>query len=743
MARELCEDKSRNMVSSAGFCYSDVSPSNNPSPAHIQTQFTNQIQDFHESNPEIFNLTTGMEIIGFAKSTDANTSDTTTATTTNPSPSSSMWKAFTISKAGPSSSKTINESTTSHDHHDHDDHHQHQFYDHFTTGISETSSENLMVGPDQHHHHQQQSTGAWAQENRFLVDDSSLRCVFPCEGNEKPSQGLSLTLNSANPSSIGLQSFELRQTNHHHQQDHHDHMRFISSNSRDGFFGKLANIQPQQMNININQDGFLGKSVNLHHQGQFQLRNSKYLNPAQELLNEFCGLGTKHTDLMTKQKSEKKSKLWDDQVNNGSSGASSSKKQSLHSLEFMELQKRKTKLLSMLEEVERRYKHYCDQMKAVVSSFEAVAGAGAATVYSALASKAMSRHIRCLKDGIVNQIQATRKAMGEKDAAGAAPGTTRGETPRLRILDQTLRQQRAFQQMTMMESHPWRPQRGLPERSVSVLRAWLFEHFLHPYPSDVDKHILARQTGLSRSQVSNWFINARVRLWKPMVEEMYLEETKEREANNNNNNSSSNNMGGTSSDGVLTVDILGDPTRPPTGNQPEQEQKPTADQLVRIDSECFSSIVINPDKSGGSSKATLQNHQHIQRQQNFGRFGEVSFGSSMQELDFSSYNQAAGHSVLYANHDQNNGNHQAGFSSGGGGGVSLTLGLQQHAGGGSHGGVSLAFSPASQSSLFYTRDHIDDQSQPAAAVQYSLLDGEAQNLPYRNLMGAQLLHDLA
>ena len=26
----------------------------------------------------------------------------------------------------------------------------------------------------------------------------------------------------------------------------------------------------------------------------------------------------------------------------------------------------------------------------------------------------------------------------------------------------------------------WRPQRGLPERSVTVLRAWLFEHFLHP-----------------------------------------------------------------------------------------------------------------------------------------------------------------------------------------------------------------------------------------------------------------------
>ncbi|XP_057745430.1 homeobox protein BEL1 homolog [Arachis stenosperma] len=110
----------------------------------------------------------------------------------------------------------------------------------------------------------------------------------------------------------------------------------------------------------------------------------------------------------------------------------------------------------------------------------------------------------------MGQIQATRKAMGEKDPV--APGTTKGETPRLKIIDQALRQQRAFQQMSMMETHPWRPQHGLPKRSVSVLRAWLFEHFLHPYPSDVDKHILARQTGLSRSQVSNWFINARVRL---------------------------------------------------------------------------------------------------------------------------------------------------------------------------------------------------------------------------------------
>ncbi|XP_021820869.1 homeobox protein BEL1 homolog [Prunus avium] len=718
MAGQLSEAKPRDMVSSSvGFCYSDVSSN----PTIHQTQFTNQIQDFG-SNPEIFNLTTGMEMIGFPKQNESNNN-------------SAMWKAGFFGKpgnhqAGPSSSKTINESTSSDFYH-----HQHEFNNKqpdFSTGISETSSDhhhqNLMVGP-QH----QDSSGAW-QENRFLVDDSSLRCVFPCEGNERPSQGLSLSLSSTNPSSIGLQSFELRQTNQHqpHQQDQQDddeenddHMRFISSTSRDsvGLFGKPSANMQQQMNMM--QDGFLGKataSSSLHPEGLFHLRNSKYLAPAQQLLNEFCSLGTKpSTDHHhpSKQKPHK-NKLWE-QEDNGTTSSSRNKQSNIYSLEFVELQKRKTRLLSMLEEVERRYKHYCDQMKAVVSSFETVAGAGAATVYSALAAKAMSRHFRSLKDGIVSQIQATRKAMGEKDPV--APGTTRGETPRLRILDQTLRQQRAFQQMNMMESHPWRPQRGLPERSVSVLRAWLFEHFLHPYPSDVDKHILARQTGLSRSQVSNWFINARVRLWKPMVEEMYLEETKERENNMNNL---------TSSDGITTDP--GDSSRSgqnPLHTRPE-DKKPTPDQLVRMDSECLSSIITNPEKNhdSRSSKSTLLNH-HMHPQQSFGRVNE-SFGT--MELDFSSYNhhqQHSGGTVSYANDHHHNPNQ--GFN---GGGVSLTLGLQQHGG----NGVSLAFSPASQSSLFYPRDHIEE-CQP---VQYSLLDGEGQNtLPYRNLMGAQLLHDLA
>ncbi|KAI4326915.1 hypothetical protein L6164_019433, partial [Bauhinia variegata] len=453
------------------------------------------------------------------------------------------------------------------------------------------------------------------------------------------------------------------QTNHHlqHQYD------FVSSTSRDGFYGKEANTQQQQQML---QDGYLGKSaVNLYHgQGHFLLKNSKYLVPAQDLLNEFCSLETRPGDIL-KHKSQKNKQSEED------SDSGSSKKHVLSSLELVELQKRKTKLLSMLEEVDRRYRHYCNQMKAVVSSFEAVAGHGAAGVYSALALKAMSRHFRCLKDGI------TTKGLPANEHDGKPS----------------------------METPTWPS-----ERSVSFLRAWLFEHFLHPYPSDVDKHILARQTGLSRSQVSNWFINARVRLWKPMVEEMYLEEVKQHE----------NNMA--SSEGVTDPDDNNQQN--PSLNRPEDE-KPTPDRLVRIDSECVSSIINNSsdhrDDPIAKSSRTLQNQHHIQQDQCLGRVTDSTFGS--MELDFSSYStthhSAGAGMVSYSNENFN------------AGGVSLTLGLQQQGG----SGVSLAFRSPTHGSLLYPREQMED-CQP---VQYSLLDGEGQNLPYRNLMGAQLLHDLS
>ncbi|KAG9150385.1 hypothetical protein Leryth_014564 [Lithospermum erythrorhizon] len=258
------------------------------------------------------------------------------------------------------------------------------------------------------------------------------------------------------------------------------------------------------------------------------LRHSRYVKAAQELLDEFCCVGKGNFKNSTNRRVKR-----DDDENpndNGSESSSSLKEQqpSLSASGRSDYQRRKAKLISMLDEVVARYARYCEQMQAMESSFDTVLFYSAATTYTTLARKAMSRHFRCLKDAIVAQLKLACELLGDKDL-NTLTGLTKGETPRLRLLEKKYRQQKSLQQIGMVDSEAWRPQRGLPERSVNVLRAWLFEHFLHPYPSEADKHLLSRQTGLSKNQVSNWFINARVRLWKPMIEDIYQQETRSKD----------------------------------------------------------------------------------------------------------------------------------------------------------------------------------------------------------------------
>jgi len=62
--------------------------------------------------------------------------------------------------------------------------------------------------------------------------------------------------------------------------------------------------------------------------------------------------------------------------------------------------------------------------------------------------------------------------------------------------------------------------RGIfPKVATNILRAWLFQHLTHPYPSEDQKKQLAQDTGLSILQVNNWFINARRRIVQPMIDQ--------------------------------------------------------------------------------------------------------------------------------------------------------------------------------------------------------------------------------
>ncbi|KAM3409143.1 hypothetical protein ACQJBY_001867 [Aegilops geniculata] len=209
-------------------------------------------------------------------------------------------------------------------------------------------------------------------------------------------------------------------------------------------------------------------------------------------------------------------------------------------------------------------------------------------------------------------------------------------------------------------------------------------------------------------QVSNWFINARVRLWKPMVEEMYAEEMKDKEEG------SGGDGGGQS---AQQAGDLANPN-PAAGSYASEgrgEQKPTRAQLHQL-------------HDAGSLASVVSIGQSTDPQ-------GLNFGM-MDQLDFDAYEAAT-----------------AGF----GNGVSLTLGLQhqqqqhqhQH-----HGGVNVAaFAAASPSSssaahggaaefLFMAGEGVH----PSANGQFGAGMGSGADVAsqyHRGLGGFHLLRDLA
>ncbi|EYU37829.1 hypothetical protein ABFS82_02G020200 [Erythranthe guttata] len=377
--------------------------------------------------------------------------------------------------------------------------------------------------------------------------------------------------------------------------------------------------------------------------------NSKYLRAAQQLLDEVVSVKKSMKDQNAKREFPKNSKQVEEESCEEYPSSSPTVKASRSEIsvaEKQDLQNKMSKLLSMLDEVDRRYRQYYHQMQIVVSSFDVIAGAGAAKPYTAVALETISRHFRCLRDSINNQIHLARKSLGEEDSSS---NDNKGVgISRLRFVDHQLRQHRALQQLGIMQQHAWRPQRGLPETSVSILRAWLFEHFLHPYPKDSDKIMLARQTGLTRSQVSNWFINARVRLWKPMVEEMYKEETGDAEIDSNSSSEtisrtavklkpSNKNRGEDfllqgatiSTDQITDIEMMGSDSNSIFQTEPPQMDYGIGKRQTTESTRYQDSVV----ESSCGSERFITSAYHISDMERFGSVSEVSLTLGLQQCE--------------------------------------------------------------------------------------------------------------
>ncbi|NP_001168681.1 BEL1-like homeodomain protein 9 [Zea mays] len=349
------------------------------------------------------------------------------------------------------------------------------------------------------------------------------------------------------------------------------------------------------------------------------LGRSRFLGPAQKLLEEICNVGGRppHLDPLSDEGMFG--------MEHGMGGVDRATAEAV-AVSGAEQQWRKTRLISLMEDVCRRYKQYYQQLQSVISSFETVSGLSNAVPFASMALRTMSKHFKFLKGMIMSQLRNTSKV-------AASDGIGKDDMANFALMGGGADHLRGNSVNTFSQAHNiWRPQRGLPERAVSVLRSWLFEHFLHPYPTDSDKQMLAKQTGLTRNQVSNWFINARVRLWKPMVEEIHNLEMRQQLQKN-----------------TSAVD------KTQLGMQ----------QLIQHSS-------ANSRQRGQSSGGTTRNQDELPPRMPHDMAGQGQ--QQQQQVSFAYAGLPAHHHGLALSHPQQ----QAEAVSAVGGGVSLTLGLHQN-----------------------------------------------------------------
>ncbi|KAK1616243.1 hypothetical protein QYE76_021760 [Lolium multiflorum] len=189
----------------------------------------------------------------------------------------------------------------------------------------------------------------------------------------------------------------------------------------------------------------------------------------------------------------------------------------------------RNELINLLQLLDEKYYRCLEEIQSTTAKFSGLTqppGSSGGSICAPFAHRAVSSAYRALRRRITGEIMAA-------EGWPSHPHPHRSESSMM-VSGVKMEESGSWDESAFIQKHlvprrralphqDWRPHRGLPERSVSVLKAWLFENFLHPYPQDSEKDMLAARTGLTRNQVANWFINARVRLWKPLIVELHDE----------------------------------------------------------------------------------------------------------------------------------------------------------------------------------------------------------------------------
>lgn len=129
--------------------------------------------------------------------------------------------------------------------------------------------------------------------------------------------------------------------------------------------------------------------------------------------------------------------------------------------------------LLLCNQVDDQYNQCLDEIHTVISAFHAATELDP-KIHTRFALQTVSIMYKSLRERISSHIL----SMGELERFNHGGGCP---SDRERSLDISfVQRQWSLQHLKRKDHQLWRPQRGLPEKSVSVLRAWMFQNFLHP-----------------------------------------------------------------------------------------------------------------------------------------------------------------------------------------------------------------------------------------------------------------------
>jgi hypothetical protein len=123
-----------------------------------------------------------------------------------------------------------------------------------------------------------------------------------------------------------------------------------------------------------------------------------------------------------------------------------------------------------MAQMEQRCSQCLDEMQSAASKYGSMVRPGGGALSAPLAHREVSAMHRRLRARIIAEIVGGR---GKSSSVSLADRERSWESA-------FIQKHWAQRQLRRGDKQSWRPQRGLPEKSVAVLKAWMFENFLRP-----------------------------------------------------------------------------------------------------------------------------------------------------------------------------------------------------------------------------------------------------------------------